>query len=197
MKARISLLTAALLTLGVGARSASAQASATASGPGSYVTVGGGISDFQADYGQRWLGGGMAFVDINPTWRYGIEAEARYLRYNTDEDVTETNYLAGLRVAIIRPRFHMLPYGKFLVGAGHASLPYGDEAGTVFTYAPGAGVDVEMSDRFAFRLDGEYQMWPNFGTFGSLHPYGITAGISFRLNGVSPFPTRGSSMRKH
>jgi hypothetical protein len=30
----------------------------------------------------------------------------------------------------------------------------------------------------------DYQVWPGF-SFGSLHPYGISAGVSFQLLGAS------------
>jgi opacity protein-like surface antigen len=189
MRARFLLLTAAaLLTLGLCAATSEGQAYATASGPGSYAAVGGGGSIFQSDYGQRKIDGYFAYADVNPTWRYGFEGEVRFLRYNTDEQVTEDNYLVGARVAIIR-KWRLMPYGKFLVGAGHINLPYGYAQGTFFAMVPGGGVDVALNDRWTLRLpDVEYQVWPNFATYGALHPYGVSAGISFRLNGISPFP---------
>jgi hypothetical protein len=163
-----------------------AQALPTATGPGSYVAVGGGGSIFQTDYGQRNIGGLTAYADINPTWRYGIEAEARFLRFRTSEQLTETNYLIGPRVAL---RFGPLrPYVKFLVGDGKVTLPFHYAQGSFLTYAPGGGVEYMLGDRLAVRvLDVEYQLWPAF-PYGKLRPYGISAGISFRLNAVGRFP---------
>jgi len=163
-----------------------AQARPTVSGPGSYVSVGGGASIYQADYGQRDLGGFMAYGDANLTWRYGLEAEARFLNHHTDEDVTETNYLIGPRVSIF-PGYGknpFRPYVKFLVGAGKIEFPFKFAQGTYFTLAPGAGLDVAIGSRLTVRvIDVEYQDWTNF-TYGGMHPYGISAGISFRLNGA-------------
>jgi hypothetical protein len=160
----------------------------TAKGPGSYLAVGGEVSAFQVDYGQRVLGGAVLFADVNPTWRIGFEAEARYLRFNQSEDVTETTYLAGPRV-MLKPG-PLRPYVKFLVGVGNINLPFHDAHGSFLCYAPAAGVDYIVNDRVTVRLiDFEYQVWPDFSPYGELHPYGLSAGISFRLNPVMHVPS--------
>jgi hypothetical protein len=156
--------------------------------------MGGELSAFQADYGQRVLGGGVVFADLNPTWRIGLEGEARYLRFHTSEDVTETNYLAGPRV-ILKPG-RLRPYVKFLIGAGKITLPFHYAQGTFLSYAPGAGADYLLNDRLTVRLiDIEYQVWPGFSSYGQLHPYGVSAGISFRLNPVEHTPTSADRWR--
>jgi hypothetical protein len=166
----------------------------TAKGPGTYVAMGGELSAFQADYGQRVLGGGVVFADLNPTWRLGLEGEARYLRFNTSEDVTETNYLAGPRV-ILKPG-RLRPYVKFLIGAGKITLPFHYAQGTFLSYAPGAGADYLLTDRLSVRLiDMEYQVWPGFSSYGQLHPYGVSAGISFRLNPEEHLPASAHRSR--
>lgn len=181
-------LLATVLTLMMGAKPVHAQAKATASGPGAFVSAGGGVSAFQADYGQRVIGGGMIFVDVHPTWRYGIEAEARFLNKHTDEGVKQTDYLVGPQVYL---RSHAWrPYGKFLVGVGEMDFPFGYAHGNYLALAPGGGVDYVLSDRLIVRaIDFEYQSWPKF-TYGSLHPYGLSAGISFRINAVKRYPRR-------
>ncbi len=181
-----SIVVCALLGLAHGR--CKAQALATATGPGSYVAVGGGVSGFETDYGHNRIAGGVAYVDFNPSWRFGLEGEARFLRGHAEEQVTESNYLAGVR-AVIWPRPRpWAPYAKFLAGAGRITLPYGYAHGGFLTYAPGAGVDIALSDRVSLRaVDFEYQHWPQF-TYGALHPYGLSAGISVRLNGVARYP---------
>jgi hypothetical protein len=175
-------------------RAGEAQNIATAKGPGSYLAVGGGVSAFQVDYGQRVLGGGVFFADLNPTWRIGLEAEARYLRFNSFEEVTETNYLVGPRVMLKPGPFR--PYVKFLVGAGKITLPFHYAQGTFLSYAPGAGADYLLNDRVTLRLiDVEYQVWPGFSSYGELHPYGVSAGISIRLNPVALIPTSAHHSR--
>lgn len=171
----------------MGAALANAQAAPTATGPGSYVAVGAGISGFQLDYGHRDVAGGLLYVDVNPQWRVGLEGEARTLRWHTAEHVTESTYVGGLRVALWRPG-RLEPYGKFLAGVGKITLPYRYAHGSFLTYAPGAGLDVALTDRVSVRaIDFEYQHWPQFA-FGALSPYGISAGISVRLNPVRRFP---------
>jgi hypothetical protein len=155
-------------------------------GPGSYVAVGGMISSFHNPYGERYLDGGAVYVDLNPTWRFGLEGEARTLRLNSNENVTMTSYFAGLRVAARPGRFS--PYGKFLVGAGKITLPFDYAKGTFFTYVPGGGIDFKLNDRVTVRaLDVEYQLWQNF-PYGALRPYGLSVGMSIRLNRVSHVP---------
>lgn len=180
---------AAILCLGMCHPSAEAQALPTASGPGSYVSVGFALSAYQADYGQRLLGGTSFFVDVQPTWRYGIEAEARYLRIHTNENVTQTSYLAGPHVYVCHCG-RWRPYGKFLLGEGQLAFPFGYAHGSYLAYAPGAGVDVRISSYLSVRaIDVEYQSWPNF-TYGNLHPYGISAGLNLRLTPIHNFPKR-------
>src|SRR5476649_1441188 len=111
-----------VLLLALSARDGAAQALPTASGPGSYLAAGGGVSAFQEDYGQQVIGGAVVFVDANPTWRYGFELEGRWLNYHTSEQVTEANYLGGLRVMLWKPGSRFQPYGKFLAGVGHINF---------------------------------------------------------------------------
>jgi hypothetical protein len=177
-------------------QTASAQDIATAKGPGSYVAVGGEVSAFQADYGQRVIGGGLLFADVNPNWRIGFEGEARYLRLHTFEDVTETNYFVGPRI-MLRPG-PLRPYVKFLVGAGKITLPLHYAQGTFLSYAPGGGVDYIAGDRLTVRLiDFEYQLWPGFSSYGELRPYGISSGISIRLNPAEHYPKNAHRARWH
>lgn len=173
----------------------SAQALATATGPGSAVILGGGVSAFQTDYGHNHIGGGFVFADVNPHWRLGFEGEARFLRWHADEQVTESSYLGGIRFLLLPQPRRLQPYAKFLAGAGEIRLPYGYAHGGFLTYAPGAGVDLAVNERVSLRLvDLEYQRWPDF-SYGALSPYGLSAGLSFRLNGVSRFP-KGNRLRR-
>lgn len=186
MTARLSLLLTGAALLACGVHRMHAQAKPAASGPGSFVSIGSGVSAYRNPYGQRTQEGREVFVDINPTWRYGFEAEGRWLSMNADEGVTLANYFAGLRVTALPGRIS--PYGKFLVGAGKINYPFNYATGTYFTYVPGGGVDLRVNDRLTIRAaDFEYQLWQNF-TFGPYRPYGVSVGVSFRLNGVSRTP---------
>ena len=163
-------------------RAALAQALPTATGPGAYVIVGGTFSDFQADYGDRAIKGASLYVDSNLAWRFGIETEARRLTY-AEFGERQSTLLAGPRWAFHPKGF--VPYVKLLAGGGRFDFPFGYAYGNYFVVAPGAGIDLRLGERVRVRLaDVEYQVWPGF-TFGSLHPYGGSAGISFQILGSS------------
>ena len=173
-----SLLSLAVLSILTVAPS-HGQAKPAGTGPGSIVTVGAMASGFKLDYGDRYLGGYGAYVDFNPTWRYGIEGEARLLRFNQEFNVHDSTYLVGPRVSFSPHKIN--PYVKVLVGLGHFNFPFNYATGSYFVIAPGAGVDYRVSERFRVRVvDFEYQEWPQF-TFGAIHPYGISSGISFSV----------------
>lgn len=174
---------ASLLLLGFATGPAArAQAIPTATGPGAYVIVGGTFSNFEADYGRQSITGASVYLDSNFFWRYGLETEARRMVYPQAGE-RQTTLLAGPRWSF-RPKT-IVPYAKLLVGGGRFDFPYGYGYGNYFVVAPGAGVDLRLGQRLQVRLaDFEFQMWPGF-TYGSLHPYGVSAGISFQVLGSS------------
>jgi opacity protein-like surface antigen len=173
--------------LGAGWASSPAQVVPAAVGPGAYVAVGAGLSGFQAVYGQRDLAGGFIYADVHPQWRVGFEGEARFLRLHTSEDVTESNYIGGIRVLMLRSH-GLEPYTKFLAGMGKITLPFGDAHGSFLAYAPGAGLDVALNHNVTVRaIDFEYQHWPQF-PYGSFSPYGISSGIRVRVTPIARIP---------
>jgi hypothetical protein len=175
-----------LLVAGCAVRRMHAQAMTTASGPGMYVAVGGGATAMQVDYGQRVLAGGLAYLDANISPRLGAEAEAKFLRVHASEDVTEDTYLVGVRYAL--PDRRLQPYAKVLIGLGEIEFPFHYAMGSYLVIAPGAGVDYHFDGRWTARLiDVEYQDWPQF-SYGALHPYGVSAALSFRVTGIELFP---------
>jgi hypothetical protein len=190
---RFSRIAALLLLLGMCGRGVQAQARATALGPGSYVAIGGAVSAFPSDYDGRNIAGGMVYMDVQPTYRYGFEGETRFLRYHTDEGVSQTNYLVGVHVGT-RPQ-RLRPYAKFLVGATRIQAPFGYAQGTFFTFVPGGGVDYMLSDRWTIRaVDFEYQIVPQF-IGGEVRNFGISMGLSFRINDVIRLPQRATLRR--
>jgi hypothetical protein len=145
-------------------------------------------SMFQPDYNgtgvpaqatNRLYGYGT-YVDYNLTHWVGIEAEARWLRFNAKENIREDNYLIGPRVPL--PRYWKLrPYAKALVGYGRMNFQYDYAYGRFANVALGGGVDIPLSKRFTLRaVNFEYQMWPNWVN-GTLKPYGGDVGISYRI----------------
>ena len=164
------------------------QAFPTATGPGANITLGGGFALYQEDYGKQYLGGVSFYTDIHPYWRYGAEAEARWLRLNQSEDVTESSYMVGPRIVVSPHDRAFEPYVKLLVGAGRISLPFHYAQGGFLAYAPGGGIDYSLSKTVKVRvIDFEYQRWPDF-PYGPLRPYGVSCGISVRLSPVRLIP---------
>jgi hypothetical protein len=171
-----SVASALLLTAAV---QAGAQNLPAADGPGSYIQVGGNVSLYQIDYGQRDLAGGTVFVDANLYRMIGVEAEARTLRLNEDAGTHETTYLVGPRISLKSSRFR--PYAKLLMGRGEFYYPFHYAQGSYFVVAPGGGVDWRITKRLTVRVvDVEFQNWPWF-SFGPLKPYGVSSGLAFRV----------------
>jgi hypothetical protein len=185
---RFRIALALAVAIGCPLQRAGAQALTTASGPGMSIAIGGGYTGMELDYGKRLLGGGMAYLDANITPSFGAEAEVKFLRQNTAEDVNETTYLLGARYAL--PNRRVQPYIKVLAGVGQINFPYHYASGSYLVIAPGGGIDYHFPGRFAIRvIDFQYQDWPQF-TYGSLRPYGVSAGISFRVTGIEQFPKK-------
>lgn len=145
-----------------------------------YLSAGGGFSEYQLNYGKHVVGGVNTYIDFNFTQRYGIEAEGRWLFTNQQANVHASTKLIGPRVTVYQSH-GVSAYAKVLVGSGHFNFPYNYAVGNYFVVAPGAGVDITLRHRLTLRvIDVEYQDWPQF-TFGALHPYGASVGLSYRI----------------
>ena len=177
---RRSVLRVATITLfAVSSSVLFGQALPTATGPGMYLALGGEYSLFEGDYGKQKIRGAAVYVDANPYRRYGVEAEIRQLRYSDFGGMNQVTYLAGPRVSF--RSYGFVPYVKMLAGVGRFNFPYHYGEGNYLALAPGAGLDWNVGRRVRIRLiDVEYQYWPQF-TFGALHPYGASVGISYRV----------------
>jgi hypothetical protein len=159
------------------------------------VWAGAEISTFNPDYGCKdsspftcWdqqLLGIAPFVDANHLifQRLGVEGEARFLPWKgPGSGLTQSNYLAGPRVGLLRFRSKFFFTGKFLMGLGHIDTPHqGAGNGNYFVYAPGADFEVRVKKRLTARVDYEYQLWPSFLGGGGLTPNGFSFGVSYAL----------------
>jgi hypothetical protein len=162
------------------------------------VRVGGLASAFQPDYagdpqagaqtGPQRLYGVGAYVDAHFSRWIQPELEMRWGRFNEynpsptisgSQGIDENTYSLGDRVPI--KTFHKFtPYGKVLAGIGTAS--WLQSPGFVLTY--GGGVDYRLNRKFTSRCaDFEYQEWPvsNSTTSFTIWPYGLSAGMSYRI----------------
>jgi hypothetical protein len=161
-----------------GAVRARAQSPESATGGEQHLSVGGNINGTYLGYGERWLGGAGASVDLRINRRLGVEGEANFTFYRQFANTHATTYLGGPRYTFpTHGRFR--PYAKGLIGGGYFYFPYHYATGSYFVVAPGAGVDYRLNYRWRLRLaDFEYQYWPQF-TFGATQNYAITTGIRY------------------
>jgi len=183
--------------IGLGAASVGAQVVPSATKGQFALTAGGLASAFQPDYGgnvdshdnpiaqtspNRLYGIG-AFVDVRFRRWVQLEAEGRWLRFNEIANISEDSYLIGPRVPL--HTFHFMratPYGKALVGLGRMNFQYNEALGHFTAIAYGGGIDFKLTNRISARGDFEYQQWPKWLN-SSLYPYGVSAGVSYRILG--------------
>lgn len=166
--------------------SASAQVAPSAERRGLSIYTGGEFSVFQPDYdgkgvadtGPKRLYGIGAFVDAHLSRWLQIEGEGRWLRFNEYQNIGQNTYLIGPKVPIWE--FHRWkPYGKFLIGWGSGSGGWLSGKATALAY--GGGVEYRLTRKITIRpAEYEAQDWH---TVPTLHPYGLSAGISYRVFG--------------
>ena len=190
MHMKRSIIALFFILFAAGSLSARAQVVPSAYAQRFTINVGLLGSVFQPDYkgggvaqtGPYRLYGDGAYVDVKLTRWVQIEAEARWLRFNSYLDIREDNYLIGPRLPIERLRFkRATPYAKVLVGFGRMNFEYNAAYGRFTDIAYGGGVDVKLTKRITLRaIDFEYQQWPNWLS-SSLSPYGGSVGVSYKI----------------
>lgn len=184
---RTSCWIAALAT-GLFASAAHAQVVPSATSPVHALWVGGEYSNFSASFpyqsGKRLWGIG-AFADYHLNSHIGLEAEARFLRFNSFYGEMEDNYLAGPRY--LMGRFGRLqPYAQCLAGIGKIQYPFAIGNGNYLALAPGAGANYRIARRWSLRGEYEYQLWPGSPNIANqpaheITPNGFYVGLAFRL----------------
>jgi Outer membrane protein beta-barrel domain len=174
------------LVLVSAAISASAQVVPAAYRRGLSIHVGGEASAFQPDYDGNGtsaatspyrLYGMGAYFDVHFSRWVQIEGEGRWLRFNEFDNIGENTYMIGPKVPIWE--YHRwTPYGKALIGWGSGP---GWLNGRATTIAYGGGVEFRWTRKLTIRaFDFEEQDWH---VNSPLHPYGASAGISYRVFG--------------
>jgi opacity protein-like surface antigen len=178
------------VALAVGLFTTLARAQVVPSGfdPVHALWVGGEYSNIHAGFpyqsNQRLWGVG-AFADYHLSNRMDIEAETRFLRWNSFYGETEDNYLAGPRYLV--ERFGRIqPYGQCLVGFGILQYPFQIDNRRYFAIAPGAGVNIRISREWTLRGQYEYQFWPDSPNYThepkhEISPNGFHVGVAFRV----------------
>jgi opacity protein-like surface antigen len=173
------------LVIVLAAISASAQVTPSAYRRGMSIHVGGEASVFQPDYAgngiaqtspDRLFGAG-AYFDVHLSRWVEIEGEGHWLRFNEFDNIGQNTYMIGPKVPIVD--FHRwTPYGKVLFGWGSGPGWLNGKA-TAFAY--GGGLEYQWTRKLTIRaFDFEEEDW---NTTPTLHPYGASAGISYRVFG--------------
>jgi hypothetical protein len=181
MKRRFAFsLAAFVLFLSAALASSLAQVAPSATRRTVTLTAGATVSLFDPDYVSYGLGGVGAYVDLTLFHGIGVESEGRWQHIHEYQGISQDNFLIGPRVQVHRI-WRATPYAKALFG--FSNMNFGDSVGTgrFTTMAFGGGADIRLTRRLSLRaFDVEYQIWPDFlGT--SLHPYGASAGIGYRI----------------
>ena len=111
--------------------------------------------------------------------------EARYTRA-TGAPVSESSFAGGIKAGKQYRAFH--PYLDFLIGQGTITFihpiifPSGPYAGdNSVIYVAGAGLDYDITPRFALKFDGQIQSWKLGNANSRLTPSAITVGIVYRI----------------
>jgi len=175
------------LAVGLFAHSANAQAVASAFGPSHALWVGGEYSNIHAGFpyqSSQRLSGLGAFADYHLTVHTGIEAEARFLRFNSYYGETEDNYLGGPRY-LIRASGKIQPYAQCLAGFAAMQFPFDIGSRKYLAIAPGAGINYRLSRKWTLRGEYEFQFWPGSPNYANepehrITPNGIHIGLAYR-----------------
>jgi hypothetical protein len=179
-----------LATLGALWRApASAQVVPSGYEPAHSIWIGGHYSHFGASFpyqsSQRIQGAGL-FSDYHiGNWLW-LEGEANFLKFGGFAGSTESSYLAGPRVTVLRRR-KLQPFARLLVGVGKIHYPYAIGNASYFAFAPAGGLDYRLNTRWMLRADYEYQIWsgsPGFANVPSheLTPNGFHVGFGYRVH---------------
>jgi len=175
------------LSVGMLAIAMQAQVVPSATRPNHGLWLGAEYSNYHAGFpyesNQRLWGIG-AFADYHITSHLGVQADVRFLRFNSFYGETEENYLAGPRY-LVGTFKKLQPYAQCLIGLGRIQYPFRIGAGSYLAVAPGAGANYRIARRWSLTGGYEYQFWPNSpGIAGepahAIAPSGFHAGFAFR-----------------
>jgi opacity protein-like surface antigen len=163
------------------------RAQATAAATRGGIIQGGAAYSFNNEdqYPGKYLQGMTFYGTFDLNNHLGIEGNAHLdSLFRSYYGYKEQSYDAGVRYAMHYGRFS--PYGKALVGIGHASAPNpnqivgGSTPGTYFLFALGVGLDYSITEKINARADFEYQRWPNFPPHGLTPPL-LSIGAAYRF----------------
>lgn len=169
-----------------------AQTQPAATQGGLPLMVGGGVSDYNIDFGggrrmmgfSAWADWGFSRLRWRPVQGFGVEATGHDIRLGIPAGFSrmrEDSLLAGPTYTLRRSK-RVHPYAKYLLGVSSIDFPpypggYDHDTRTIS--ALGGGVDVHAHGNFWLRGDYEYQRWKHIFGQNALTPNGFTLGLSY------------------
>jgi len=117
-----------------------------------------------------------------------IEIRGAYPMYRGDVD-WEKSILGGVKTDFLL-NHRLRPYGDFLFGRGEVRYAEGGYqvgnliylVSTTNVYSFGGGMEQDLTDRFAIRVDGQIQKWGYAPTpSGNMYPKLLTVALVYRL----------------
>lgn len=155
------------------------------------LTVGGGFSNFNADWGNGRVSGGGLWIDYYPgivprrLKGLGVEIDAHDLSFGRSPTIPKNFRQDTAGAGVIYSWHHFpkaRPYAKGLMGIG--SFDFGPN-GTSYThdtrtyYSVGGGLDYHLWNHVWVRGDYEYQTWQVMFGRHSPTPNGFTIGAIY------------------
>jgi opacity protein-like surface antigen len=133
-----------------------------------------------------------ADLELYAVRHYFLEVEARgTYPLKSGKIVGERSVLAGLRLSRgVGENGRVRPYVDVLFGRGQMDYQRGGYVVPGFLYTRsssnvfdgGAGVEFDVTDRFAFKVDGQVQHWSTpVLTSGSAYSKQVSVGVAYRI----------------
>ena len=180
IRARTSVLLASCaILLALSAQGASAQATYTADRTNAF-SVFGAATKLDTDYG-RTENGFIVGGDFSHAIRFHAILPSVELRYtwSTGQVVTEDSIMGGLKLETKIHRFH--PYGNILVGYGLINYVDVGQNDNTIAYGGGLGLDFDVTQHFALKVDAQEEIWHLGHTSNALTPQMLSVGILYRI----------------
>jgi opacity protein-like surface antigen len=171
-----------------------AQAAPSANDGTRPLAIGGGISNYDVDWGHGRMLGATVWADYTPSWLparlrgLGIEAEARdiSLHHSSSQpsNLREAT-MGGGPIYVWRHFRSFHPYFKGIASFGILDFKtrdpnYNYDSRTVLS--AGGGFEYRVYRNLWARADYEYQDWPQLFGGQTLDPQGFTVGASYHFS---------------
>jgi opacity protein-like surface antigen len=154
------------------------------------IGVGGGLSDYNLDYGPgRRMIGVSAWVDYNLFKGLGIEAEGTSIFADKPDSISrmKQNTIKGGGIYKTKTFFGIHPYVKGLFGLAsidfpsHNPLYYHDDFAV---WAVGGGAEYKIWHSLYARGDYEFESYHDYLGPRTLNPNGFTIGATYYVRGI-------------